>query len=208
MVRYTVLILPLLTLACAPAPIMPGGMGNMPDMDRMNSQRDMMMEYMKDPDAPQWKNQREQIVNAMGDRVFDKDFNRVFDSITVALGTLECAVANMERQSGYINASIPAIDPMLRKQIEKQSLNDWARGHGYDPKLTERQGDYDMDLGMVDGMAMIGRTMNISVVKQSEAQVKVKIRFANLHQPKYVEEAYKKIWPAIDKQIFLDKNLD
>jgi hypothetical protein len=183
-------------------------MGNMPDMDRMNSQRDMTMEYMKDPDAPQWRDQREKIVNALGDRVFDKDFNRVFDSITVALGTLECNVQNMERQSGYINASIPAIDPMLRKQIEKQSLADWARGHGYDPSLTEHKGDYDMDLGMMDGMSYIGRTMNISVVKQSPTQVKVKIRFANLHQPKYVEEGYKKIWPAIDKQIFLDKNLD
>jgi hypothetical protein len=208
MLRYPILVLPLLTLACAPTPMMPGRMGNMPDMDRMNSQRDMMMEYMKDSDAPQWKTQREQIVNAMGDRIFDKDFNRVFDSITVALGTLECNVQNMERQSGYINASIPAIDPMVRKQIEKQSLADWARGHGYDPKLTEKTSDYDMDISMMDGMGMIGRTMNISVVKQTATQVKVKIRFANLHEPKYVEEAYKKIWPAIDKQIFLDKNLD
>src|SRR5688572_25866480 len=64
------------------------GNGGMPDQNRMMQQQDLMQKLMKDPQVPTWYNEREKITLAMGDRVFDKEFERVFDSMTIALATL------------------------------------------------------------------------------------------------------------------------
>jgi hypothetical protein len=52
------------------------------------------------------------------------------------------------------------------------------------------------------------QAMTISLVKQSPTQTKVKIRFSNVNYPAELQEYYKIVWPAIDKQIFLDKAVD
>ena len=89
---------------CAPSPG-PMHMSGMPDMDRMQQKQDLMQKMMGDPQVPSWYGEREKITLAMGDRVFDKEFDRVFDSVTVALATLGANVNNMERQSGYITSA-------------------------------------------------------------------------------------------------------
>ena len=50
--------------------------------------------------------------------------------------------------------------------------------------------------------------MTISMVRQGKEQTKVKVRFSNIHYPAQLEDYYKTVWAAIDKQIFLDRGLD
>ena len=108
-----------------------GGMGAMPDQNRMMQQNDLMQKLMKDPQVPTWYGEREKITLAMGDRVFDKEFERVFDSMTIALATLEANVNNMERTSGYITSAVPRLNPERSEQLHKASLVAyWFAAHG------------------------------------------------------------------------------
>ena len=203
--------LSLAAVSCGPS-AGPGGMmvgpGGMPDMDRMEKKQELMQKLMSDPQAPAWHAQREKITQALGDRVFDKDFDRVFDSVTVALASMEANVNNMERQSGYITAAIPRLNPERAEQLRKAGMVEYAKANGYDPSLLEKKGAYDIDLDSMTAMARIGQAMTISLVRQSPTQTKVKIRFSNVNYPAELHEYYKVVWPAIDKQIFLDRNVD
>lgn len=179
------------------------------DIDRMMRQNRLMMQLTKEPDVPAWHTQREQITQALGDRVFDKGFNRVFDSLTVALASTGMTVANMERQSGYIAAEGQLLPPGQAKQLRSEELIAWCRANGYDPSLLEQRGIYDTDPDTGSGMMQrFGTTLTISLVKQSEKQTKVKLRFSGIYFPRTLEESYKTVWPALDKQIFLDKGTD
>lgn len=176
------------------------------DTDRMMKQCQLMQELSKEPDRPEWYKQRGQIVQAKGDRIFDKDFEQVFDSLTVALATLGVHVENMERQSGYISARGNLLPPEQTKQLRHDQLVEWCNLTGNDADLLEVKGKYNMDPDMMGGMMekmMTGLT--ISLVKKSEQQTEIKLRFSGLYYPKKLEECYNVVWPAIDKQIFLDK---
>ena len=212
---FRVASLVLITLAlsgCAPSPNARAGgmfgMGAMPDTNRMMQKNELMQKLMSDPQVPEWYTQREKITMAMGDRVFDKAFDRVFDSMTVALASMEANVNNMERTSGYITAAVPRLDPMRAEQLHKASLVDYCKHNGYDPKILEKQGPYDTDVDMFKNFNRMGEAMTISLVKQSPTQTKVKIRFSNVNYPPELQEYYKVVWPAIDKQIFLDRAVD
>ena len=197
------------SVSCGP-PRPPSGMGAMPDYKRLQQQSEMMQKLASEPDIPPWYNQRERVAQAMGDRVFDKEFDRVFDSVTVALATLGANVNNMERQSGYITSAVPQLSPQREKQLQVQAAREWCRYNKYDPKLLEKNKDdlYSIDVFGMSGMGRMGQAMTISMVRQGKEQTKVKIRFSNIHYPGQLEEDYKTIWAAIDKQIFLDKGLD
>jgi hypothetical protein len=215
MIRNAVVVclLALFTLSgCAPSPYASSGVmvgpGGMPDMDRMEKKQDLMQKLMADPQVPSWYGQRERITQAMGDRVFDKEFGRVFDSLTIALASMEANVNNMERQSGYITAAIPRIQPERAEQLRKAAMVEFAQHHGYDASLLDKKGAYEIDLDSMTAMSRIGQAMTISLVKQGPTQTKVKIRFANVNYPAELQEYYKVVWPAIDKQIFLDRNVD
>ena len=204
----TVLTLALSLGACAPASSRMG-LSTMPDMDRMGKKQELMQKLMSDPQVPTWYAEREKMATALGDKVFDKDFNRVFDSLTVALASLEANVNNMERQSGYITAAVPRLEPQRAEQLRKAAMVDYCNYYKYDPKLLDHEGPYDIDLDSVTGqLTRIGQAMTISLVRQSPTQTKVKIRFSNVNYPGELQEYYKVVWPAIDKQIFLDKNTD
>jgi hypothetical protein len=185
-------------------------MPGMPDMKRINQQSELMQKLMNEPDASAWYTQREKITQAMGDRVFDKKFDRVFDSITVAMANLGTHVENMERQSGYISARGNLLPPEQTKQLRREYLVEYCKLNGYDVSLLDKKGDqYDMDVDVAGGMMSNMMTgLTISLVKQADNQTKVKLRFANTYYPRLLEEYYKVVWPALDKQIFLDKNLD
>jgi hypothetical protein len=188
-----------------------GGQGvETPDMNRIMAKQQIMQDLMANPDTPAWHEQREKLALAMGDRIFDKDFNRVFDSLTVAIATLGSRVQNMERQSGYIAASAPSLPPARQQALSHEGMQDYARQKGYDPRLLEKQGQYDtFDVESLSGMQ--GRYvagMTVSMVRQAASQTKVKIRFDNIYYPRLVEEYYKLVWTTVDKQIFLDKGID
>src|SRR3712207_2550874 len=110
------LALALSASGCAPQPAAMG-MRGMPDMDRMEKKQELMQKLMSDPQVPTWYDQREKVTMAMGDRVFDKEFDRVFDSLTIALASMEANVNNMERQSGYITSAVPRLNPTRAEQL-------------------------------------------------------------------------------------------
>lgn len=197
----------LLAAGCMPA-MSPMPMGRMPDMDRMEKKQELMQKLMADPQLPAWHSDRERITQAMGDRIFDKDFDRVFDSLTIALGTLEANVNNMERQSGYITSAVPRLNPERAHQLSQESMRAYAVANGYDPSLLEKSGPYEMDLESMTSFSRMSQAMTISLVRQSATQTKVKIRFSNVNYPAELQEFYKTVWPAIDKQIFMDRHVD
>jgi len=192
---------------------------------RMLDKQRLWQEYMKNPDTPEWHDQRQKIVMAQGDRVFDKGFDRVFDSMTVALATLECRVQNMERASGYISASAPALPPQQLEDLRLDGLRAYARSKGYSPDLIGKKTrradakspqmvaaeDVD-DMVDVDSMTSMmdryGGAVTLSLVRQNATQTKVKIRFDKVYYPLQVLEYYRVVWAAVDKQIFLDQGLD
>lgn len=181
-----------------------------PDMNRVMAKQQIMQDVMNNPDTPAWHEQREKLALAMGDRVFDKDFNRVFDSLTVAIASLGSRVQNMERQSGYIAASAPSLPPARQQALSHEGMQDYVRQKGYDPRILEKQGQYDtFDVESIAGMqGRYASGMTVSMVRQTASQTKVKIRFDNIYYPRLVEEYYKIVWATVDKQIFLDKGLD
>lgn len=197
-------------------------------MRRMKEKQRLMQEVMKNPDTAEWHDQRQKVVMAQGDRVFDKSFNRVFDSMTVALATLESQVQNMERASGYITASLPAMPPQQRDTLRSEALRDYAASKGYSPDLLDkprnkadagrRQRVAIADIDDIDDMFDVESTIGImgqyqggvtlSLLRQSATQTKVKLRFDKVYYPRQVQEYYRMVWAAVDKQIFLDQALD
>lgn len=172
--------------------------------ERMMAQMNMMQHLTKEPDLPTWHSQREQIIEKSGDRVFDYDFNRVFDSLIVALQSMGLTLDRMEKQSGYIAARGQFLPPERDKQLRSEELTAWCIAKGYDPSLLECRGAYQMDPMSAGIMQMLGKTLTISLVKQSEKQTKVKLRFNGVYYPPTLEESYVVIWPKLEKEIFID----
>ena len=181
----------------------------MPDANTMMAKSRLMQDMMASPDLPAWHEQREKIAFALGDRQFDKPFDRVFDSMTVALATLGCRVQNMERVSGYITASIPELPPTQMETLNHDAMRQYAVTKGYPASIVEKTNspyEMNLDIGSIMGRQMSGLTL--SMVKQGAQATKVKMRFDNVYYPGLVEEYYKVVWAAVDKQMFLDKGLD
>ena len=182
----------------------------MPDLDTMGAKQQLMQDVMNNPDLPAWHAQREKMALALGDRTFDKRFERVFDSLTVALATLGSRVNNMERVSGYITASLPPLQPEKADAMQRDGLRQYAVAKGYPATVVDKgTGAFDIDVGSSTGMMSRGMAgLTVSLVRQSARQTKVKLRFDNVHYPVLVDEYYKTVWAAIDKQMFLDQALD
>jgi hypothetical protein len=176
----------------------------------MMAKQQLMQDLMNNPDLPAWHAQREKIAVAVGDRVFDKGFDRVFDSMITALATLGCRVTNMERTSHYITASIPQLPPEQEEALRSEGLAQYVQAKGYPPGVLSKQGPYDIDPTMGQSMMnrMGGSGLTLSMVPQGPNQTKVKLRFDNVFYPHKVDELYKTVWAAVDKQMFLDKALD
>jgi hypothetical protein len=191
------------------ADLMKQQQASMPDPTAMMARVNLQQEMMANPDLAAWHEQREKMALALGDRQFDKGFERVFDSMTVALATLGCRVQNMERVSGYITASIPELPPSQLDTLHKDAQRQYAVAKGYPASIVEKSDSpYDMDM---DFSSMMNRQMaglTLSMVKQGPEATKVKLRFDNVYYPGLVDEYYKIVWAAVDKQMFLDKGLD
>jgi hypothetical protein len=178
-------------------------------MSGMMAKQRFQQEMMKNPDLPAWHSQREKMAMAVGDRVFDKGFDRVFDSMITTLANLGCRVNNMERASGYITSSIPQLPPDQQQGLRKEALAQYAQAKGFPPSVLQNQGPYDIDFDMGAMMERQGGAgLTLSMVKQNARQTKVKLRFDGIYYPRQVEELYRKVWAEVDRQMFLDKALD
>lgn len=181
-------------------------------IDNQMARQRLLMSLVNEPDLPEWHAQREKMALAIGDRSFEKPFDRVFDSMTVALSTLGSRVNNMERSSGYITASIPSLGPTRTASMQKAAIRQYAAAKGYPASLLDRSaadGPFELDVEGSSGMMMRHMAgMTLSLVRQGKVQTKVKLRFDNVYYPELVAEYYRLVWTAVDKQMFLDQSLD
>lgn len=182
----------------------------LPDMDSMLAQQRLMQELMDSPDLPAWHAQREKMALAVGDRTFQRGFDRVFDSMTIALATLGSRVNNMERASGYITASIPDLGPARTQALQREGLRQYAQVKGYPTGIADRRGEgFELDVGAASSAMARGMAgLTLTLTRQGPGQTKVKLRFDNVYYPELVNEYYKAVWAAVDKQMFLDSALD
>ena len=180
-------------------------------IDKQMARQKLLMALVNEPDLPEWHAQREKMALAIGDRSFDKPFDRVFDSMTVALSTLGSRVNNMERSSGYLTASIPSLGPTQTASMHKAAIRQYATAKGYPASLLDSSADDGFELDIEGSSHMMMRNMagmTLSLVRQGRTRTKVKLRFDNVYYPELVAEYYQRVWAAVDKQMFLDQSLD
>jgi hypothetical protein len=180
------------------------------DVDAMEAKSRLMQDLISDPDLESWHEQRQKMMMALGDRVFDHDFDEVFDGMIIALASLGCRVNNMERPSGYITASLPNIGPARMAALQQEALVEYVHAKGYPPSVLQKQAGFDVDPSVGANMMMRegGSGLTMTIAKQSATQTKVKLRFDNVFFPKMAQEFYRVVWIGVDRQMFLDKALD
>lgn len=188
-----------------------------PDMELMQKRQSITTKFRNNPDTDAWYDQRQKIAQALGDRVFDKDFSRVFDSLMLAVSTMELKVSNMERQSGFITASGITLSPTEMKAMRHEAVNDWCRQNNFDPSILDQpyktsgfqnMGDMLDFSGMMAQYDKMQKGLTFQLVKMGESQTKVKLRFSDVYYPGEVETYCKLVWQAVDKQIFVDQNIE
>lgn len=154
----------------------------------------------------EWGNRNKQQHIALGERVYQKDFDLVFTAVVTGLSDLGLSIKNMERQSGYILAEGPTplsaeeetrIGQEMVDQINQVAPTKWYVTPGNATKAA-----------------------TITLKRIADGQTKVKMRIANvaIHgnytsryystYPPLLQAEYQKMWQTIERQIFLDENLD
>jgi hypothetical protein len=173
--------------------------------------------FTSNPDTDAWHEQRQKIALATGDRIFEKDFARVFDSLVQAASSLELRVDNMERNSGYVSASGISLPPTEAQTMRRQMVNEWCRLNNFDPAVFDRPmattemaqtaALIDLD-GMMSRYEKAKRGLTFQLVKMGAEKTKVKLRFSEVYYPSEIETYYKLVWQTVDKQIFVDQNVE
>jgi hypothetical protein len=181
---------------------------NMPDVNALMARQRLNSDMMQQPDLPAWHDQRERMALAVGDRVIDKPFDRTFDSMIIALANLGCRVNNMERHTGYITASLPQLPPEQRDALDKEAIAQYAQAKGYPPSVLDNSSSPFGNLSFMPMMERTGAGLTLTMLRQGDERTKVKLRFDNVYYPRTVEQLYKRVWDAVDKQIFLDRATD
>jgi len=187
------------------------------DSEVLAYRREMSAAFANNPDTDAWHEQRQKIALAVGDRIFEQDFARVFDSLVQAAATLELKVSNMERTSGYVSATGVALTPSESKEMRRAMVNEWCKLNNFDPAVFDRPLKTPEMIRMaaiVDFNGMMARYekaqrgLTFQLVRMGEKQTKVKLRFSEVYYPAEVETYYKLVWQAVDKQIFVDQNIE
>lgn len=166
-------------------------------LDNARQQAHLQEKVWSNSDTDAWHDQRQKLALATGDRVFDKDFARVFDSLVQAVASLEIKVNNMERQSGYIAASGITLPPAEGKAMGHEAINEWCRLNGIDSSILDRPSVYtpgkfrdqlgSLLVGTAGPTLMPGagtRTgLTFQLAKMGTNQTKVKLRFSGVNYP-------------------------
>jgi len=187
------------------------------DMKLSQERQKITNKFNNNPDTDAWHDGRQKIAASMGDREFDQDFARVFDSLTLAVADLELKIANMERQSGYIAASGMTLPPSDARGMRREAVNDWCTQNGFDASVLDRpfktrmgaqMGEMLDFSGMMAKYEKMQKGLTFQLVKLGEGRTRVKLRFSDVYYPSEVETYYKLIWQAVDKQIFVDGTIE
>ncbi len=187
------------------------------DQELVRKRQSIKTKFSNNPDTDAWYEQRQKVALAVGDRVFDKDFARVYDSLVLAAASLELKVNNMERQSGYIAASGISLPPTEARAVQREAVTEWCKLNGFDPTILDkplRSTTYQQMSDMLDFQGMMARYekmqkgLTFQLIRLAQDQTKVKLRFSDVYYPGEVETYYKLVWQAVDKQIFIDKTIE
>lgn len=187
------------------------------DSNLFKQNQKILSDFWGNPDTDAWQEQRKKIAQSIGDRIFDTDFNRVYDSLVLAVSTLELKVNNMERTSGFIQATGIALPPSESKAVSRETIIEWLRLNGYDSSVLDKNDyrsnkiwDIQQQSIQVNTAYYLNkpRSLTFQLVKMGDKQTKVKLRFADVFYPPEIESYYKIVWKAVDKQIFVDQNIE
>jgi len=135
---------------------------------------------------------------SLGERVYDKSFNRVFDAIVIGLPDVGLTVKNMEKSSGYISGEGKYTMPLN----EYMKMND---------EMFQEIKDVSGRKFTITGYDYPDLNISISLIPFANYQTKVKIRITAKYPwvyPPFLESTYRGIWRTIERQVFLDENLD
>ncbi len=142
---------------------------------------------------------------ALGEKIYSDNYDRVFTSCITGLAQLGLSVKNMERQSGYILGEGPMPIPVKKYKELMREYMDELSACGRKWSFSPGNGQFSFTL---------------TILKLNELKTKVKLRISmialsgNYKQkyfsicPKVYEKMYINTWESIEKQIFMDKNLD
>ncbi len=199
--------------ACAGAPssakyMIPyvGGFLALKDMDDNQKKMKLSQMIVEEPDLPAWKEAREKIMMGVGDRVVSKDVGNTFKSLLIGIASLEVTVDNAEKDSGFISCKGKVLPPDIAAALRKQRMVEYAEAKGLPARSAEPTTFYNP--ATVSSIMEEATTMTITVQEHGTGQSKVKIRFNNIYYPQELEESYRLVWLALDKQGFLDEALD
>jgi hypothetical protein len=155
----------------------------------------------------QWGSENEKQTLALGERIFDKNFDHVFTSCVTGMASAGLSVKNMERQSGYILAEGPDPVPLEKRIVLTQemvdALNRVSSGLSWSPS---------------HGNSTLAVTLTLLKLKKNQTKVKMRIstvdlksnaknRYYSVYPPLYAE-FYIRLWRVIEKQLFMDEHLD
>lgn len=153
-----------------------------------------------------WGEQNKRQNQALGEQVYDKEFDLVFSAIITGLSDIGFSIRNMERVSGYVLAEgslpIPIEEEARIGESMVQELN----------SVSPRRWN------VTPGNSKQAATITVLRVGNGQTKVKLRISTAEIRSnhstvysaiyPPILEETYKAIWRALERQIFLDENLD
>jgi len=178
----------------------------------MSERSRFQQDLQNSPDLPAWHNEREKMALAIGDRTLDKNFDDTFDAMITALANLGCRVSNMERVSGFITSSLPELPPELAEQLNNEARAEYAQARGYSPAVLQAPTG---PMAFVPQFTAPQATMTermasgvtLTVARLGGTQTRVKLRFNGVYYPRKVEELYRRVWDAVDKQMFLNRTI-
>lgn len=153
-----------------------------------------------------WGEKNKQQNLALGEKKYTGDYNKIFSAVIIAMSDSGFSVKNMERTSGYI----------LSEGLNPLSAD---KGYQFSVQMTD-------ELNKISGIKRwnptpgnfsLSVTMNLLDIKDGQVKIKMRISTLSVKQadtvytslyPSMLAEIYKVVWSNIERQIFLDKNLD
>ena len=101
--------------------------------------------------------------------------------------------------------------------MRREAVNEWCKLNDFDVSVLDRDfkssqmknASEMMDMSdMMSRYEKMQKSLTFQLVKMGDKQTKVKLRFSDVYYPTELETYYKIVWQAVDKQIFVDKNVE